>query len=140
MPSFSKIEEPDKPAGAIDAPELDVELDAAPAIASRIDTKGRNLRATKVVGSLDHAVLPMPPVCDNCEGRCIRLTWCVIEQRKTMIPAVDFLSCYAIAVNEVNASGGRIVTSPTNGAAGVIPAVLKYITEVRFTTGLQPVC
>ena len=47
-----------------------------------------------------------------------------------MIPAVDFLSCYAIAVNEVNAAGGRIVTSPTNGAAGVIPAVLKYIIEV----------
>lgn len=50
-------------------------------------------------------------------------------KRKTMIPAVDFLSCYAIAVNEVNASGGRIVTSPTNGAAGIIPAVLKYIIE-----------
>jgi L-serine deaminase len=48
-----------------------------------------------------------------------------------MIPAMDFLSCYAIAVNEVNASGGRIVTSPTNGAAGVIPAVLKYIVEVH---------
>ena len=48
-----------------------------------------------------------------------------------MIPAMDFLSCYAIAVNEANASGGRIVTSPTNGAAGVIPAVLKYIVEVR---------
>ena len=47
-----------------------------------------------------------------------------------MIPAMDFLSCYAIAVNEVNAAGGRIVTSPTNGAAGVIPAVLKYILEV----------
>jgi L-serine deaminase len=46
-----------------------------------------------------------------------------------MIPAVDFLSCYAIAVNEVNAGGGRIVTSPTNGAAGVIPAVLKYVIE-----------
>lgn len=45
---------------------------------------------------------------------------------------MDFLSCYAIAVNEVNASGGRIVTSPTNGAAGVIPAVLKYIVEVRI--------
>jgi len=48
-----------------------------------------------------------------------------------MIPAMDFLSCYAIAVNEVNAAGGRIVTSPTNGAAGVIPAVLKYIIEVQ---------
>lgn len=54
-----------------------------------------------------------------------------------MIPAVDFLSCYAIAVNEVNASGGRIVTSPTNGAAGVIPAVLKYITEVLGSVFLQ---
>lgn len=43
---------------------------------------------------------------------------------------MDFLSCYAIAVNEVNASGGRIVTSPTNGAAGIIPAVLKYLLEV----------
>ena len=49
---------------------------------------------------------------------------------------MDFLSCYAIAVNEVNASGGRIVTSPTNGAAGVIPAVLKYIVEVRFSSPL----
>ena len=53
-----------------------------------------------------------------------------------MIPAMDFLSCYAIAVNEVNASGGRIVTSPTNGAAGVIPAVLKYIVEVLGSIGL----
>lgn len=35
----------------------------------------------------------------------------------------------AIAVNEVNASGGRVVTAPTNGAAGVIPAVLKYFVE-----------
>jgi len=67
-------------------------------------------RAPKVVGSFDHAILPMPP-------------------RKTVIPAMDFLSCYAIAVNEVNASGGRIVTSPTNGAAGIIPAVLKYLLE-----------
>jgi L-serine deaminase len=54
-----------------------------------------------------------------------------------MIPAMDFLSCYAIAVNEVNASGGRIVTSPTNGAAGVIPAVLKYFIEVSNSVFLQ---
>ncbi len=40
--------------------------------------------------------------------------------------ANDWLSVYAMAVNEENASGGRIVTAPTNGAAGVIPAVLKY--------------
>ncbi|XP_006462099.1 hypothetical protein AGABI2DRAFT_143787 [Agaricus bisporus var. bisporus H97] len=64
----------------------------------------------RVVGSMDHAIAPMAP-------------------RRTVIPSMDFLSCYAIAVNEVNASGGRIVTSPTNGASGVIPAVLKYIIE-----------
>ncbi|WP_336288478.1 MULTISPECIES: L-serine ammonia-lyase [unclassified Bartonella] len=40
--------------------------------------------------------------------------------------ANDWLSVYAIAVNEENASGGRVVTAPTNGAAGVIPAVLRY--------------
>mmetsp|Transcript_52961 Transcript_52961/g.133194 ORF Transcript_52961/g.133194 Transcript_52961/m.133194 type:complete len:451 (+) Transcript_52961:92-1444(+) len=41
---------------------------------------------------------------------------------------MDWLSCYAIAVNEENACGGRVVTAPTNGAAGVIPSVLKYYT------------
>lgn len=39
---------------------------------------------------------------------------------------LDWVNAYAIAVNEENASGGRVVTSPTNGAAGVIPAVLHY--------------
>jgi L-serine dehydratase len=38
----------------------------------------------------------------------------------------DWLSVYAMAVNEENAAGGRVVTSPTNGAAGVLPAVLRY--------------
>ena len=38
----------------------------------------------------------------------------------------DFLSVYAMAVNEENAAGGRVVTSPTNGAAGVVPAVIRY--------------
>jgi L-serine dehydratase len=39
---------------------------------------------------------------------------------------VDWVSCFALAVNEQNASFGRVVTAPTNGAAGVIPAVLQY--------------
>ena len=40
--------------------------------------------------------------------------------------ANDWLSVYAMAVNEENAAGGRVVTSPTNGAAGVVPAVIRY--------------
>ena len=39
---------------------------------------------------------------------------------------MDFVSVYAMAVNEENAAGGRVVTAPTNGAAGVIPSVLRY--------------
>ena len=45
------------------------------------------------------------------------------------LPDLDWISLYAIAVNEENASGGRVVTAPTNGAAGTIPAVLKYYLE-----------
>jgi L-serine dehydratase len=59
----------------------------------------------------------------------------VLYQRLTESPeaglrdpltALDFVSLYALAVNEENAAGGRVVTAPTNGAAGIIPAVLHY--------------
>lgn len=43
--------------------------------------------------------------------------------------ANDWLSAYAMAVNEENAAGGRVVTAPTNGAAGTVPAVLRYYTD-----------
>jgi L-serine dehydratase len=42
---------------------------------------------------------------------------------------MDWVSAYAIAVNEENAAGGRVVTAPTNGAAGIIPAVLCYFRD-----------
>ncbi len=47
--------------------------------------------------------------------------------------AMDWVTVYALAVNEENAGGGRVVTAPTNGAAGVIPAVLHYYW--RFVPG-----
>ena len=46
---------------------------------------------------------------------------------------LDWVSCFALAVNEENASFGRIVTAPTNGAAGVVPAVLQYF--ITFCNG-----
>jgi L-serine dehydratase len=48
---------------------------------------------------------------------------------------LDWVSCFALAVNEENASFGRVVTAPTNGAAGVIPAVLQYY--IAFCDGMQ---
>jgi L-serine dehydratase len=44
---------------------------------------------------------------------------------------LDSVNFYALAVNEENASGGRVVTAPSNGAAGIIPAVLHYATRFR---------
>ncbi|KAI0305948.1 L-serine ammonia-lyase [Multifurca ochricompacta] len=112
IPHSPAIESGSQPVGAIDGPDISLPPSDP---CSVTDPAGSfkdlsHTHAARVVGSFDHPILPEPP-------------------RKTMIPAMDFLSCYAIAVNEVNASGGRIVTSPTNGAAGVIPAVLKYIIE-----------
>ena len=43
----------------------------------------------------------------------------------------DWLNCYAMAVNEENAAGGRVVTAPTNGAAGIIPAVMRFYCETE---------
>ncbi|MGB1239138.1 MAG: L-serine ammonia-lyase [Pseudomonadales bacterium] len=49
------------------------------------------------------------------------------------LSVMDWVNLYAMAVNEENAAGGRVVTAPTNGAAGVIPAVLAYY--VKFVPG-----
>jgi L-serine dehydratase len=50
------------------------------------------------------------------------------------LTAMDWINVWAIAVNEENASGGKVVTAPTNGAAGVIPSVLRYYTMFQGGT------
>ncbi|POS76644.1 L-serine ammonia-lyase [Diaporthe helianthi] len=78
----------------------------APSKIAKITKRG----PPRIHGSFSHPVMPSPV-------------------RRTEFPAMDYLAVYAIAVNETNAAGGRIVTAPTNGAAGIIPAVLKYTVE-----------
>ena len=53
-----------------------------------------------------------------------------------VLSGMDWVNLYALAVNEENAAGGRVVTAPTNGAAGIIPAVLHYYD--RFVAGACP--
>lgn len=60
-----------------------------------------------------------------------KLTDQQLETLADPLATMDWVNLYAIAVNEENAAGGRVVTAPTNGAAGIIPAVLKYYQ--RFT-------
>jgi L-serine dehydratase len=55
------------------------------------------------------------------------------EALRDPLQVIDWVNLYALAVNEENAAGGRVVTAPTNGAAGIVPAVLHYYT--RFVSG-----
>ena len=55
---------------------------------------------------------------------------------KDPLQVIDWVNLYALAVNEENAAGGRVVTAPTNGAAGIVPAVLHYY--ARFVPGADP--
>lgn len=57
--------------------------------------------------------------------------WRAAQEQVGNLPhdAVHRVSLYAMAVNEVNAGGGRVVTAPTNGAAGIIPAVIRYYAQ-----------
>ncbi len=50
------------------------------------------------------------------------------------LDTMDWINAWAIAVNEENAAGGRVVTSPTNGAAGIIPAVMHYYSRLVPTS------
>jgi L-serine dehydratase len=52
------------------------------------------------------------------------------------LSVIDWVNLWALAVNEENAAGGRVVTAPTNGAAGIVPAVLRYYE--RFVPGASP--
>jgi L-serine dehydratase len=55
-----------------------------------------------------------------------RLRGAATQNARAAHEIMDYVSVYAMAVNEENAAGGRVVTAPTNGAAGVIPSVLRY--------------
>lgn len=52
------------------------------------------------------------------------------------LSVIDWVNLWALAVNEENAAGGRVVTAPTNGAAGIVPAVLRYYE--RMVPGASP--
>lgn len=94
-----------KPATAEKKKKADAPASQLPAVKPRMHS-----RLPQIRGSFQHDIMPVPP-------------------RRTNFPEMDWLSCWAIATNEQVASGGRIVIAPTLGAAGIIPAVLRYVVE-----------
>ncbi|CAG4911133.1 L-serine ammonia-lyase [Paraburkholderia gardini] len=79
-------------------------------------------RGCKVRGELPGPMHVKRRAADLCEQLRSRPA----ESLRDPLSMLDWVNLYAMAVNEENAAGGRVVTAPTNGAAGVIPAVLHY--------------
>jgi L-serine dehydratase len=75
----------------------------------------------------------------NVKRRAVKLREALEERERAKkadaLIAMDWINVWALAVNEENAAGGKVVTAPTNGAAGVVPAVLRYYD--RFCDGTQ---
>ena len=64
--------------------------------------------------------------------RAARLHRVLIESAEARpLDVMDWVNAFALAVNEENAAGGRVVTAPTNGAAGIVPAVIAYYRPLR---------
>lgn len=63
-----------------------------------------------------------------------------IEKSNDPMQAMDWVNLFALAVNEENAAGGRVVTAPTNGAAGIIPAVLSYYDKFIRPVDTETAC
>ncbi|WP_320823701.1 L-serine ammonia-lyase [Reinekea sp.] len=61
------------------------------------------------------------------QRRASRMAQALRQRTSDDLSAIDWVTVYALAVNEENAAGGRVVTAPTNGSAGVIPAVMAYL-------------
>jgi L-serine dehydratase len=93
-------------------------------------TSCQNLPAGSAGGGEDilAKVEELPPGQEAPKGRFSAAKSFAIGSREIKDPSeiFDWVSLFALAVNEENAAGGRIVTAPTNGAAGIIPAVLHY--------------
>jgi L-serine dehydratase len=74
----------------------------------------------------------------NVKRRAAKLHASILARADRLVSdplaAMDWVNLWALAVNEENAAGGRVVTAPTNGAAGLIPAVLRYYDRACHST------
>ncbi|HXV01862.1 MAG TPA: L-serine ammonia-lyase [Caulobacteraceae bacterium] len=109
-------------------------LRSAGEVNARLDDIGKAMEACIERGLRQEGELPGGL---KVKRRAHKLRATILDRMERQIAdplaAMDFVNLWALAVNEENAAGGRVVTAPTNGAAGIIPAVLRY--HERFHAG-----
>lgn len=106
-------------------------------IAARLDLIWQTMQDCVASGCRNEGILPGGlNVVRRAPGLYKKLTTRPEHLLKDPLSVMDWVNLYALAVNEENAAGGRVVTAPTNGAAGIVPAVLHYFD--RFCPGTTP--
>lgn len=94
-----------------------------------LDAVWATMRECVTAGIATPGILPGGlDVCRRAPGLYQHLQ-SIADDHSDALWAMEWVNLYALAVNEENAAGGRIVTAPTNGAAGIIPAVLHYVRD-----------
>jgi L-serine dehydratase len=104
--------------------------------ASRLDANGVSARLEQIHAAMEACIERglrqegTLPGGLRVKRRAARLRASILDRAERQVSdplaAMDWVNLWALAVNEENAAGGRVVTAPTNGAAGLIPAVLRY--------------
>ena len=109
----------------------EVALRPAPEVLAHVDRVIATMMAAIDRGLQGEGVLPGALKVPR-RARALRKRLEADTSRNDLAPheKMDWVSLFAMAVNEENAAGGRVVTAPTNGAAGVIPAVLRYYSDM----------
>jgi L-serine dehydratase len=108
---------------------LQNELARTPAaeIRARLKAVRKTMSACIDRGMVQHGILPGGL---NVKRRAPGIRAKLVERQERALAdpltVIDWVNLWALAVNEENAAGGRVVTAPTNGAAGIVPAVLRY--------------
>lgn len=116
--------------------ENEIALHGKEAVSAHLDNVWKTMQACIDHGLHTEGILPGPLRVPRRAASLYRMLEANTNLSNDPMRVIDWVNMFALAVNEENAAGGRVVTAPTNGACGIIPAVLSYYD--KFISPLTP--
>ena len=116
--------------------ENEVALHGKEAVRAHLENVWKTMQACIEHGIHTEGILPGPLRVPRRAASLYRMLQANTNLSNDPMRVIDWVNMFALAVNEENAAGGRVVTAPTNGACGIIPAVLAYYE--KFISPLTP--
>ena len=116
--------------------ENEIALHSKEAVSAHLENVWKTMQACIEHGIHTEGILPGPLRVPRRAASLYRMLQANTNLSNDPMRVIDWVNMFALAVNEENAAGGRVVTAPTNGACGIIPAVLAYYE--KFISPLTP--